>query len=849
MTPQGVSSTPVQAGRADNRPDLRLVPAWATAWAASAWATAASSGESAFAAVGCALLGGASIVGVAARRGFVGSKWSVALRARLATALLALAAAALVLASTSAQMAGRSREPLRGWIDEAATVEARGRVTADARRLASNPGAGRGAEPGKARFLVRVRVGQVTARGRPVEADVPVVVLGGPEWSGLTSGQHVVFAARLGATGPGDDAVALARSLGPPREVTQSGTLWRLADRLRAGLRVACQGLPSDAGGLLPSLVVGDTGQLPASLGTDLQTAGLTHLTAVSGANVAIVAGAALWAATRLGIRRSVRVMLALGVVAGFVLLARPQPSVLRAAVMGGVALLGLGLSRRPRGVPALAASGIVLLVVDPWLARSAGFALSCVATAALLLLAPPWTRRLSNRLPLPVAAALAVPAAAQAACGPVIVLLSPTVSTVAVPANLLAEPAVAPATVAGVLATVTAPLSPQAAHACAWLGALATGWIAKVAHVSARLPLAALPWPSGVVGALLLGVLTAVLVAASLRPAACDLSQRGEGGPAATGRVAKVVLVLTVAAAAGWFLGPRMPWPVPWRGGQGWPPAQWAVVECDVGQGAATAVRSGPDRAVLIDTGPLSGAVDSCLRQLGVRHLDLVVLTHHHADHVLGLPGALRRRDVATIMVSPLAEPAREASTVRRLATSAGARVSEGWAGDGGVVGASPWQVRWRLLAPVDPPTPPTSGESGDGTAVNESSLVVELEVGGPTGALRVMALGDLETAGQQRLLARLQGGRTSANGVTDVLVVAHHGSARQEQRLCAALAPRVALIGVGADNDYGHPALSTLAMLRECGPVVFRTDVSGHLAVVPDRRGGLSVVTSRRP
>jgi len=707
----------------------------------------------------------------------------------------------------------------------------------------------------------------VSARGRTVASVAPVLVIGGPAWGGLSAGSHLALTARLEASVPGDDVVAVARALGPPRAVTSGGPVWRLADRLRAGLRDACDGLPADAGGLLPSLVVGDTGQLSDGLRADLQTAGLTHLTAVSGANVAIVAGAVLWLGTRLGARRAVRLGVAAAVVLGFVVVARPQPSVLRAAAMGSVALLGLGLSRRPRGVPALAAAGVVLFVTDPWLARSAGFALSCAATAALLLLAPAWTRRWSRRLPKPVAAALAVPSAAQAVCGPLVVLLTPTVSVVAVPANLFAEPAVAPATVAGVVAALVAPVSPVAAHGIALLGSFATGWIVRVARTAAGLPLAALGWPGGLGGAFLLAGLTAVVVAVSLAPPSVPSPGRGAGrgaGRSPVGRPVRqlvrrpsrraalaVLAALVVSAAAGWAIGVLFPggrgrWP-----GRGVPPG-WAVVQCDVGQGAATVVRSGPDRALLLDAGPTPSAVDRCLGRLDVRHLDFVVLTHHHADHVQGLSGALRHRDVGKIVVSPLAEPHAQARDVARLAAAAGVPAEQGWAGMTGESAAGGWTVRWQILAPVDPPAEPAAGESasgedGDGSVVNESSLVTEVEVGGPSGTLRLLSLGDLETEGQRHLLDRL---RDPARGIgqVDILVVAHHGSARQEPALCPAAAPRIALIGVGADNDYGHPAPSALAGLRACGAVVRRTDLEGSIAVVPASDGSVAVLTDRR-
>ncbi|GMA25510.1 hypothetical protein GCM10025864_32690 [Luteimicrobium album] len=216
-----------------------------------------------------------------------------------------------------------------------------------------------------------------------------------------------------------------------------------------------------------------------------------------------------------LGLGRWARLAVLAPATAGFVLLVRPDPSVVRSAGMCAVVLLGTALGRSARAVPALAASVVVLLVADPWLARAFGFVLSVAATAGIVLLAGPLARRLSAWLPRHLALVLAVPVAAQAACGPVLVLLAPAVSLWSVPANLVADPALAPATVLGVLATLLAPVWPGGAHMLAWVAGCATWWIARVAIVAAGLPGASVPWTGGPVGAVLLAVATAAAGAA----------------------------------------------------------------------------------------------------------------------------------------------------------------------------------------------------------------------------------------------------------------------------------------------------------------------------------------------
>jgi competence protein ComEC len=752
---------------------------------------------------------------------------------------LAAAAAGCVALSGCLTLVGRSSGALPGWAARSVVAELHGQVSDDPKAFVASF-AGRVGPP---RWLVRVDVDDGVAHGAPGRVGAPVLVIGDETWSDLAAGQGVTVVGRLTAAEPGDDVAAVVQALGGPRDRTPGAWWWTAAQRVRGGLRQAAAGWSEDAGGLLPSLVLGDVSQLPQAVVDDLRVAGLTHLTAVSGANVAIVLGALLWLAAVARLPRAGRVALAALGLAAFVVLARPQPSVLRAAAMGAVALVALAVGRRPQPVPALASGVVALLVIDPWLGRRPGFVLSVAATAALVLVAPGWARWLRQWLPRPVALALSVPAAAQAVCGPVVVLLNPSVSLVAVPANLLAEPAVAPATMVGVVAAVVAVVHPPSAHLIAGVGCLATAWIVLVARTAASVPAASVAWPAGVGGALALAGLTvaAVLGLAALgRSGAWSRTQR---------RLTMAVAVGTALAVLAWV----WPWSSPFGGSVGrlplwWPGREatqtWAVAQCDVGQGDALVLRSGPDRAVLVDVGPDPAAVDTCLNRLGVRHLDLVVLTHFHADHVQGLSGALRGRDATRALVSPLAQPADQAAAVRATLARAAVPVAVGRTGDRGTMAAGGWQLSWLVAralssSPASAASGSVSGFStgggsadgssmaGDGGAPNEASQATLIEVTDPSGrSVRLADLGDLELEGQQGLADDLT--RWGSPQV-DVVKVSHHGSARQVEGLYRLLAPRVALVGVGAGNDYGHPAPSALAMLQRLQIRTFRSDLFG--------------------
>lgn len=351
-------------------------------------------------------------------------------------------------------------------------------------------------------------------------ASSPVVILsyGAKGWAGLLPGQQVDLTARLAPPRRSDSVAAVVDARGPPRPVGRPPWWQRAAGQVRTALRGATSGLPADARGLLPGLVVGDVSAMPAGLLADMRVAGLTHLEAVSGENVSVVLSVTMGIAGALGLRRRPRVAVGAAMLAGFVVLARPSPSVLRAAVMGTVILLGMATGRRSTTLPALAAAVLLLVVVNPFLARAVGFVLSVLATWAITTWAPRWIERLSDHLPRPLAAALAVPAAAQLACTPVLVLTFGTLTPYAVPANVLAAPAVAPATALGLLVALVAAGSTTAAVPLGWLAVPPAAAIAGVAHAVADLPAAGVRWSLDAAATLLAVVALAAVLASRLR-------------------------------------------------------------------------------------------------------------------------------------------------------------------------------------------------------------------------------------------------------------------------------------------------------------------------------------------
>jgi competence protein ComEC len=572
---------------------------------------------------------------------------------------------------------------------------------------------------------------------------------------------------------------------------------WSASARVRAALRDSVAGLPPDRRALVPALVDGDDADLDPALADDFRTTGLTHLLAVSGTNLTLVVGFALVVARWCHVRgRWLYVVGAAGIV-GFVLLARAEPSVLRAAAMGSVALLGMGANGADRGMRALGVAAIVLLLVDPRLASAVGFALSVLATAGILLLAPGWRDALSRWLPRWLAEAVAVPASAQLACTPLVAAIAGQVSLVAVAANLLAAPAVGPATVLGLLGGIFTLVWPPAGQVVGAAAGWSVAWIVAVAERGSALPTAAVSWGSGAVA---LTALTALCAAVALM--APRLLARRD-----TGLACCLLMVLVVVV--------RVPTP-------GWPPPGWLMVACDVGQGDGLVLNAGQGSAVVVDTGPDPPAMDACLDRLHVRVLPVVVLTHFHADHVDGLPAVLRGRRVGEVDVTATEDPAYGAVEVRRWAGAAHVPVRVPAYGEVRRVG----DLTWQVIGPVSAVSGGGHGE--EGSVANNASLVLLVEVRG----VRLLMSGDMEPEAQQRLDASLPGLRA------DVLKVPHHGSRYQDTDLLDGLGARLAVVSVGRENDYGHPAAPTLALLRHAGMRVERTDQDGDVAVTV--RGG---------
>ncbi|MEH0624321.1 ComEC/Rec2 family competence protein [Streptomyces stelliscabiei] len=800
--------------RQEGPTDLRLVPPALAAWGTAALMVHASPGWVTGVVVTCLVVGSALLVlrqrpgrADGPVRGGTGARTKVS----VAAVLLCAGAAA---ASAGLHGADLRRGPVPALAEQYARVTAEIRLTADPRLTRPRI---RGNHAAPAAVLLQAEVRRVRSPdGTDVRTRTPVLVMvdvdersGRALWLSLLPSTRVRVAARVAPAMVGGDRVAAVlrvRGGGAPVVTEEPSAVQRLAGRLRAGLREATDGLDADARALLPGFVVGDTSRVPAELDEAFKATDLTHLLAVSGANFTILLalfigppGLAQRAerrglAPRLGISLRATALAGGALTLGFVIVCRPEPSVVRAAACGAIAMLAIATGRRRSLVPALATAVLLLVLYDPWLARSYGFLLSVLATGALLILAPRWSAALQRRrVPPRPAEALAAAGAAQAVCAPVVAVLSAKVSLVAVPCNLLAEFAVAPATVLGFATLATAPVAMPVAECFAWCASWPAGWIADIARTGASLPGAGVDWPGSWTGALLLVLVTVVVVL---------IGRRLLSHPYLVGACLLAFLLVVV-----------QPPPLT-RVITGWPPPGWHLVMCDVGQGDASVLAAGDGAGVVVDAGPDPVSVDRCLTALGITRIPLVVLTHFHADHVMGLPGVLRGRAVGAIAATGFEEPEEQAEFVRREAAYRRIPLTRAVAGEERRTGSLTWRVLW----------PPADAAAPDGP--NDASVTMLVRSAG----LTLLLLGDLEPPGQRELAGSPE---AAALGAVDVVKVAHHGSAYQDPGLIRAMAPRLALISVGADNPYGHPAPSTVAALRAGGATVLRTDEDGAIAV----------------
>jgi competence protein ComEC len=671
-----------------------------------------------------------------------------------------------------------------------------------------------------------------------------------PRYPVLTPGDRVVvegsirprpdseygrYLERIGAVG-----TLSARSLLLEPGPTDPGR--QLEDVRRGASEALAKVLPEPEAGLASGILIGLRDRVDRDLAAAFTTAGVSHVVAISGWNIAIVAAAVSTVAGRLGRRRrSLVTVLAIGVYVAF---AGASASVVRAAAMAGVVLLARETGRAGRAAAALGWAATVLLVIDPGLIDDAGFQLSSLATAGLIAWATPltaWLQRTTRgRVPGWLAESLGVSLAAQAATLPIVLLSFGRLAVLSPVVNLVVVPLVAPAMAAGLVALlggigVLIGLPPALGTVLAAPGWVILRLLVALVDAAASLPFASITAEPPIDTALslatvaALGALTWWRGRCTGRPGtspgtATDRARESRSSKARRAdrsflRRAAVMAFLAAFLVAGGVVAAR-------------PSAIARVTILDVGQGDAILVEGSRGGRLLIDGGPdpdrLLVALDRRVPPWD-RRIDSVILSHPHEDHVAGLALLLERYHVRHVMEPGMRGPGPGYAAWLSELRGTDAPVRTGIAaGDRLAVDEIRLTVLWPIRGRV-PPEPPDTG-----TGINNVSVVLA----GQVGTRRFLLMGDVEQEIDPELI---EGGLPPV----DLLKVAHHGSrTATTQAFVDAVRPRVAVASAGAGNPYGHPARSTLDRLAAAGARVLRTDLDGTVVVGFDTRG-LSVRT----
>jgi competence protein ComEC len=458
---------------------------------------------------------------------------------------------------------------------------------------------------------------------------------------------------------------------------------------------------------------------------------------------------------------------------------------------MAAVVLYGQVRGNQRSTLLALAAAVTLLLLVDPHQGGDAGFALSVLATFAIVVISPRLTALITSRFAVPrvLAEVVSIPLSATMLCAPLIVAISGKLSLAAIPLNILASPLVPVVTLLGFAALLASLFSQGIAHFLAWISHLAAWPIAQIAPWSYSMPIFEMPF--GFFGAFLVLLLLALLLF-TLR-----LIQRARGNSTRS-------LAMVMGASVLVLLGLLLPIRTPWQ-----------AYQCDVGQGDALLLNLGGGSAIVIDVGPDPALIDRCLRSAGIDSIALLVITHFHADHFGGLSGALRGRTVSQWWIAP--DSSSSTSTlVEEMEAEIGIPATTVRSGMRFTVAEVEVEVLWPYVGDISSPS-----LNGDGSLQNNRSIALLIAKDGA----RIFAGGDIEPFAQEEIARRYD------ISTIDIYKVSHHGSALRSEAFDQEIDPKLALISVGKRNPYGHPAPEALESLSPAR--IHRTDLDGSARI----------------
>jgi competence protein ComEC len=581
--------------------------------------------------------------------------------------------------------------------------------------------------------------------------------------------------------------LAFAACKSEPKLIAGENHLHSVAGTFRNALaELTYKSNPSEAAALLPGLVVGDNQAQSDELVRNLRISGLGHLTAVSGANVAILLLFVQFLLQRTQISDKWRLVILVLVLIAFVVVARPSPSVVRAAMMAGITLLYWikGFQKLSEGILFLSVS--VLLLIDPWLAISWGFALSVAATLGLILLPRFWGVDANSSLAIKLSSTAF---AASLATMPILIMMGSPVTFATVPANILAEFMVAPATVLGLIAPLT--------YFIPGLN-LFSQVIANAAIGSASLIVAISKFFANSVFAINIlsvkgiGLLILMILVYRNRKS----------------HVAILALLVISALLLTSISSFEKRWQI----------QDWELAVCDIGQGDATLIRTGENSAMVVDVGPDQQAMKNCLTEFKIDEIDLFVASHFHADHIGGIAGLVEIAKPNRVITAALAAPNSGVGLVESQISPTHRELAH--VGMQGEFNDTKYPVSWQVLFPA---SSPVVVDESNGSQINNNSVVLLVT----TLHHRILLTGDIEIDGQEMLM------RSISDPKVDIVKVPHHGSAYQSPGFAQWVHAQLAWISVGKGNSYGHPNASTILLFQSAGSQVLSTMDCGHITI----------------
>ena len=565
-------------------------------------------------------------------------------------------------------------------------------------------------------------------------------------------------------------------------------------NKVRSNFLEITTSLSGDARELLPGLILGDTRNQSLALSQDMKNSGLTHLTAVSGGNIAILLLAIIWLCQKFRFTIKKQIVTGLFTLIIFALLVRTEPSVVRASLMGAISLLGLFTGTRRHGISALVTTICIALLVDPNLAVSWGFCLSVFATAGLLVFTRPFANKISElvpRIPESLSVLIAVALSAQISTAGLIAGFSGQITLWSIPANLLASPVIPFVTILGYLSLVFSNFYTPFAYMFGYLAAIFANWIGFLAHYFASNETSIIHVPKGIIGFLLISFIMALSAFLIFLVAKTKIENKRT-------LVISIFLILISSLI------------LKSKDVKNWPIRNWQFVMCDVGQGDGLVLKDSNGKVLVVDVGPNGQLMNDCLKKLGVKTIDVLMLTHFHADHVEGLELVKNRHKIQKVYLTWVEDPVYEVERTKQLLND----VLTFHIKSGEVISLGEMKIQCLW---------PTKIKMNLGSIPNNSSLVNLVTIKNASFLLT----GDIEPPAQEAIQKLWKIPKV------DVVKVPHHGSKFQDANFPKWTRARLALISVGQENSYGHPAKLTLDLYRDSGMQVLSTDEVGSIAI----------------